>query len=171
VAINLNNKGNTGYYARLIRRGVPLEGAETESSRNIQMELRYRDMAGNPVDPARLPQGTNFMAEVSLFNPGLRGDYEELALSQIFPSGWEIVNTRLDGTQSDPAGAKYADIRDDRVHHYFDLRKNERKTFRVPLIAAYRGRFYLPATVVEAMYDDGIYANSRGMWVEVVSDK
>ena len=171
VDIALQNKGNTGYYVRLIRRGIPLEGTEAEVSRGIQMELRYRDMSGNPVDPSRLEQGTNFVAEVSLFNPGIRGDYEELALSQIFPSGWEIVNTRLGDNQPETTGAKYMDIRDDRVSHYFDLGKNQRKTFRVPLIAAYRGRFYLPAAMVEAMYDDSIHANSLGMWVEVIGGK
>jgi hypothetical protein len=36
------------------------------------------------------------MAEVTIKNPGVRGMYRNLALSQIFASGWEIRNQRLD---------------------------------------------------------------------------
>jgi len=92
-----------------------------------------------------------------------------MILSQIFPSGWEIVNTRLnDGSAaSGQSSFDYIDIRDDRVYTYYSLKPGERKTFVVQLSAAYRGRFYLPAFSCEAMYDAGISANTEGKWVEV----
>ena len=40
----------------------------------------------------------DFLVEITIANPGLRGDYNEMALTQILPSGWEIHNTRLDET-------------------------------------------------------------------------
>jgi alpha-2-macroglobulin len=36
------------------------------------------------------------------------------------------------------------------------------------LNAAYLGRFYLPATAVESMYEARFHAHSAGQWVEVV---
>jgi alpha-2-macroglobulin len=42
---------------------------------------------------------------------------------------------------------------------------------RVLLNASYQGKFYMPATSVEAMYDDTIYAHKAGRWVEVITDK
>jgi len=93
-----------------------------------------------------------------------------MALTQVFASGWEILNARMmDGEgafKSSPS--EYQDTRDDRVHTYFDLRQNETLTFYIQLNAAYPGRYFLPATRAEAMYDASVTAAGRGGWVEVV---
>jgi uncharacterized protein YfaS (alpha-2-macroglobulin family) len=65
-------------------------------------------------------------------------------------------------------GYKYRDIRDDRVMTYFDLAKEKEKTFEVILNAAYVGKYYLPGTNCEAMYDNRIYSRKAGKYVEVV---
>jgi len=97
------------------------------------------------------------------------GDYTNLVLTQIFPSGWEIRNERLNFDQSsEGSGARYQDIRDDRVHTYFDLKRNTSKQFKVKVTATYRGRFYLPSQICEAMYSDVINASTLGKWCEVV---
>ena len=100
----------------------------------------------------------------------MRSWYDNLALSQVFPSGWEINNLRLTDDQSliNSAGYNYQDIRDDRVYTYFGLGVNERKTFRVMLTASYAGTYYLPATSCEAMYDKSIFARRKGQEVQVV---
>ena len=61
----------------------------------------------------------------------------------------------------------YQDIRDDRVLTYFDLAPGESRTFRVMLMATYKGRFYLPPQQCEAMYDRTINARVPGCWVVV----
>jgi uncharacterized protein YfaS (alpha-2-macroglobulin family) len=58
-------------------------------------------------------------------------------------------------------------MRDDRVNFYFDMSKASTKTFTVRLNASYLGRYYLPGTQVEAMYDNTYYARNRGSWVEI----
>lgn len=168
--IEVKNNGDNPLFIRLIRTGVPLEGAEKAMENNIKLKVVYRDMKGNVIDPASLSQGTDFVAEVSVTNPGLRGRYEELAVTQIFPSGWEILNNRLDDTDSFMGGIRpdYQDIRDDRVLTYFDLDANRKFTFKVFLNASYQGRYYLPAVSVSAMYDNSIAANTAGQWVNVV---
>ena len=42
------------------------------------------------------------------------------------------------------------------------------KTNETRLNAAYLGKFYLPGTTVEAMYDATQHARQKGQWVEVV---
>lgn len=165
--INIQNQGAAPVFARLIRTGIPLEGNEQIIERNVNFSVRYTDMNGIPVDVSGLNQGTNFKAEVNVTNPGLKGNYSEIALTQIFPSGWEIINTRLDGSQDDNQKADYIDIRDDRTMHYFDLEPNEKASFTVLLNAAYQGRYYLPSVTVGAMYDNTIFANKTGQWVMV----
>ena len=158
-------------FVRVISEGVPARGQEEEESKNLSLSVAYADSKGNTIDVDRLEQGTEFMATVTVSNPGMRGTYKNLALSQIFPSGWEINNLRLTGDE----GARlmgdvptYQDIRDDRVYSYFDLGASQRRTFKVLLTASYAGSYYLPAVSCEAMYDNGVYARKKGRVVEVV---
>jgi uncharacterized protein YfaS (alpha-2-macroglobulin family) len=98
-------------------------------------------------------------------------DYNDLAVSMLFPSGWEILNARMDNIKSAALKADepdYQDIRDDRVYLYFNLAKGQTKTFKVLLQAAYLGKYYLPSIQCEAMYDNSIRAYSKGYWVDVV---
>lgn len=168
--IEIQNNSQSPLYARMIRRGVPLIGNEQESSRNIQMNVVYKNMKGEEISVDKMKQGTDFMATISVHNSGTGRDYKELALSQIFPSGWEIINTRLNDAPQAYQQEKpnYQDIKDDRVYTYFDLKPNARKEFTILLNASYRGKYYLPSVAVEAMYDNDIYANKRGRWIEVV---
>lgn len=162
---------NTGMlFVRVISEGVPARGAEESESKNLKLTVTYSDAEGNPVDVTRLEQGKEFVANVTIANPGLRGLYKNLSLSQIFPSGWEINNLRLEGTEERLSGDKptYQDIRDDRVYSYFDLGVNQQKTFRVLLTASYAGTYYLPAVRCEAMYDHVIYSTVKGQVVEVI---
>lgn len=168
-SIQIINEGETPIYARLVRRGIPTESAEIAAAENIKMSVVYKNTKGQTIDPTTIKQGTDFMAVVTVSNPGGRGYYEDLALTQIFPSGWEIINSRL-ADAADDIGDKpeYLDIRDDRVMQYFDLTSRDTKRFIVRLNASYKGKFYLPSVAVEAMYDNSIHARTNGQWVKVV---
>lgn len=168
--IKVVNPTQNPLFIRLILTGKPATGTDKDQSNDLAMDLQYLDLTGNPIDISRIEQGTDFMARVSIKHPGIRYQYDEMALSQIFPSGWEILNTRMDEVASVHTTdvPEYQDIRDDRVHTYFDLRTNQQQTYTVLLNASYQGKFYLPSTVCEAMYDATINARKAGQWVEVV---
>jgi len=165
----IENKNAGILYARLVLSGQPLIGEETRVAENLAITVRYTDSKGNAINPSNLAQGTDFVAEVTVTNPGSKGiRYDELALTQIFPSGWEITNSRLDGFSNvNSSNPEYQDIRDDRVYTYFDLPNGASQVYRVQLNAAYRGRYYLPAVQCAAMYDNSIQARIVGQWVEV----
>ncbi|MCH2084114.1 MAG: MG2 domain-containing protein [Saprospiraceae bacterium] len=170
----VKNSGNSKLFARLVQIGQAITGAEEASSSNLEINVRYKDLKGIVIDPSEIAQGTDFIAEVQIIHPGLRPmRYDEMALAQIFPSGWEILNTRMDGIQNFKAASpsEYQDFRDDRVHTFFDLPESSSYVYRVQLNAAYQGRFYLPAVNCEAMYDNSISANTTGRWVEVSAPK
>jgi uncharacterized protein YfaS (alpha-2-macroglobulin family) len=168
--VRLENKGQGVLFTRLITTGIPSKGEELDEQNNLAIKLQYTDADGNAIDPGALEQGTEFVAEVTITHPGIRRTYENLALSQVFPSGWEINNLRLSGDEAflETGGFTYQDIRDDRVFTYFDLRPQESKTFRVSLTASYVGEYYLPGVSCETMYDAGIYARKKGRSVTVV---
>jgi hypothetical protein len=133
------------------------------------MNTEFQTLDGKRLDVSSLEQGTDFLAIVSLRNPGNPGTCKDMALTRIFPSGWEIQNMRMFesnlGKFDQPA---YEDIRDDRVYSYFDLPSGRTMKFAVKLTASYAGKFYLPAIYCEAMYKNDISAAISGRWVEVI---
>ncbi len=169
----LTNKGDQTLYTRVILKGQPEIGKSANEERNLNMEVAYKDMQNNVIDPTRIVQGTDFKMEVTITNPGLLGNYQQMALSQIFPSGWEIHNTRLDNTDGNSTYTvpTYQDLRDDRVYTYFDVNAKQKVSFVVLLNASYLGRYYMPMISCEAMYNNQIGAYKGGKWVEVVPKK
>jgi uncharacterized protein YfaS (alpha-2-macroglobulin family) len=167
--LSITNNSDGNLFADVFIKGIPAAGKEVASSHNLNMTIRYKDRNGKAIDPAGLRQGMDFVAEVTVRNPGSRGDYENMALTQVFPSGWEIRNARMSGTPDLPGASipDYQDIRDDRVYTFFDLAAGKSKTFRILLNASYAGRFYLPGITCSAMYDHSINASKAGKWVKV----
>ncbi len=169
--VKVKNSSAGIIYAKLVLRGQPAVGDQTEVSRNMKLSVAYLSTNGNKIDPATIEQGTDFIAEVTVTNKDTRNYYhKEMALSQIFPSGWEIMNTRMSNVGNFQKGDQpiYQDIRDDRVYTYYGAAHGRSKVFRIQLNAAYKGRFYMPSVSAEAMYDNKVNARKPGKWVEVV---
>nr|WP_121272769.1 MG2 domain-containing protein [Pedobacter schmidteae] len=171
--VSISNTGSRVLFVRLILEGQPAAGQNNFLPNNpevLDMNISYKLLNGKPLDVTILKQGTDFYAEVTLKNPGKMGYYEQMALTQIFPSGWEIINTRVNDNESIIASSPYTyrDIRDDRVFTYFNLRENETVTYKVLLNASYIGRYYLSAVQCEAMYNNSISATEGGRWVQVI---
>jgi uncharacterized protein YfaS (alpha-2-macroglobulin family) len=170
-AVKINNTGKGLLFARVVTEGIPETGPEKGFQNNLQLSIVFKNSDDGIIDVSRLSQGTDFMAIVTVQNSYASQAMTNVALSQIFPSGWEISNTRLfqDGiTDQETSAYTYQDIRDDRVLTFFDLPIANGKTFIVKLTATYSGRFYLPGTLCEAMYEPGVNAFVPGKWVEVV---
>jgi alpha-2-macroglobulin len=171
-ATSITNSGNNILYVKIITQGQPLTGDTIKASNNsaaLNMSVSYISQNGTAVDISKLTQGTDFIAKVTIKNTGSKY-YSQMALSQIFPSGWEILNPRMmDGEGAFKSSvSEYQDVRDDRVYSYFGIRQNETLTYYVQLNASYPGRYFLAATDCRAMYDNTISAATNGRWVEVV---
>jgi hypothetical protein len=168
--VKVKNNGEGMIFARILLEGTPLAGNESAEESKLNLSVSYKSLNGTFIDVAKIEQGTDFLAEVKITNGGLYGYFSNMALTQIFPSGWEIINTRIAGMESahEENRPNYRDIRDDRVYTHFNIPSNKTYTYIVSLNAAYLGRFYLPAVSCEAMYDNTIYARNAGKWVEVV---
>ncbi|MCK7537076.1 MAG: hypothetical protein MZV63_42010 [Marinilabiliales bacterium] len=126
---SITNKGKSVIFARIILTGIPAAGDQVSSENDLRMSIRYLDLKGTEINVDRLPQGKDIVAEVTIQHPGIRSDYEEMALTQIFPSGWEIRNTRMETADNIVIQDKpeYEDIRDDRVYTYFDIKGKSEK--------------------------------------------
>jgi uncharacterized protein YfaS (alpha-2-macroglobulin family) len=190
--ITITNTSDRKLYATVAVRATPKSGEEDASANGLTLAIEYSDADGKAVDVRKIAQGSDLIAQLTVKNVSKR-QLDNLALSQLVPAGWEIRNDRLEGvdTQGErsagnqplgqfwwvPAawrnhamrGAEYVDVRDDRVQRYFSLNAGESIFFETRLNAAYLGRFYLPGTSVEAMYDANQHARLKGQWIEVIS--
>ncbi len=169
--LTVTNKKANVVYVRVVTAGKLPLGEETVEKRGLSLSVNYTDVKGNPVDVSKLSQGTDILANITVSNLK-RESIQDIALTQIFPSGWEIVNTRFTAYGNNTTNqARYTDIRDDRVNFYFNLSRsgstNSTKKFSVLLNAAYLGKYYLPGTQAEAMYDNDYFVRNKGQWVEI----
>lgn len=170
AALELKNTGKATLFARIITEGIPAQGKEEAYANGLSLAVSYTDQSGRQVDVTKLPQGTNVVAVVTVKNPTARG-INNLVLTEIFPAGWEILNTRFlneGATDKKTTGISYQDIRDDKVYSYIDYLPSGREvTVKINLCAVYPGRFYLPPVYCEAMYDNLVRANTEGRDVVV----
>lgn len=164
-------------------RGIPANLLEEPGHNGLVMDVKFMTIDNKPLSVEQLPQGTDFVAEITVkgeFDKIFNDKIEDVALTAVVPSGWQIRNERLEGSAL-PKGIDYMDIRDDRTLAYFSLwhdyywsyryqdRYQTSITLRVILNASYAGKFYLPGWQVAAMYNEKIQAKTKGYWVEVVA--
>ncbi len=163
-------------------RGIPANLEEAPGNNGLVTSVNFLTLDNKPLEVQSLPQGQDFVAEITVqgeFDKLLTSNIENIALTAVVPSGWQIRNERLEGAQM-PKGIDYMDIRDDRVLAYFSLwrdhywnyryqnRNQTSVTLRIILNASYAGKFYLPGWHASAMYNERIFSRSGGYWVEVV---
>lgn len=163
----VKNESPSQLYVRIIGSSAPFQVVTERLMSGLQMDISYYNNAGQPVSIRHLPQSTDVTAEIHIKNTGVTGTYENLALSYLLPSGFEIINDRLTGNTQAFREASYADIRDDRYYVYFNLKQNETKTFKFRFNAAFPGTFIQPAIHCSAMYDPDIEAVLPGGWVHI----
>ncbi len=174
LAKNLNVKKGTNtlvaentsgkpLYFNLVRKGVPLVSDLSVSDKGLSMKIDYMNTGMKPVDCKNLVQGTDFMMVAKVTNTTF-SHVDNIALTQMVPSGWEIQNTRLFEANYGikESAYDYRDIRDDRVNTYFSLNQGETKTFVLILNAAYKGEFWQPSIWCEAMYTENCYSRVPG---------
>jgi uncharacterized protein YfaS (alpha-2-macroglobulin family) len=162
-----NNKNNT-LYVRVIQKGILPVGEELEISGNLSAQTIFKNREGKILNVTFIPQGTELIGEVTITNT-TNQRIDNVALTQILPSGFEIINTRFTDFGSFGNNiADYIDIRDDRANYYFSLNAQETKVYKLLINASYLGKYYLPGIQAEAMYDNRCISRTKGKWVEIV---
>jgi hypothetical protein len=183
--------GSVRAQATLDWKGVPRVSEGMDVRKRLELIVRYFDEDGRAVYPVNgsVRQGASVWAlyTVRRDSGGSWWDpywndkgLDNLALSAIQPSGFEIENPRLTG-ESYPAfitravddwsrrygyailgQGDYVDYRDDRVTWFFGMRWGYARHFAVKLRAVTAGDFSLPPATCEAMYSSDFYAEVKG---------
>jgi len=133
---------------------VPGKAVPQLTNEYFTLSRKFTDSDGEKVDLQNMMQGESYTMKLQVKRTR-QTDLEHLALSQILPSGWEIINDRLDdSTENMRDDATYTDIRDDRVLWFFPATKNNYndRTFTIRIRAVTAGNFEVPPAILEAMY-------------------
>lgn len=167
-ALTIKNTKNNTIYVRLLNSGILPVGQEKTIQSDVAASISYKNRNGETISVEKMKQGTEFIATITIRNQ--RNErVENIALTQIIPSGFEIVNTRYtDYGASTDNRADYIDLRDDRANYYFGMKASETKTFTLLLNASYLGSYYMPGLQCEAMYDATFITRTKGYWVQVL---
>ena len=168
--LSLTNSSDQTIYVKIISSGQKSNDKVADQkaiNQNIDIDVSYESLDGTPINITELSRGTDMIAHVTIRNQRSRGALlKNMALTQIFPSGWEIQTVSNLGNVLEEDSYDYRDIRDDRVITFFDLK--DKKEFRILLSASYEGNYLLPPVLCEAMYDQDIRALTKAKMVQVV---
>lgn len=158
-------------YVNYYVEGVPINEEVEDYSEGFSITRNYYDNDGKKIDVAKSKSGDVFWMEV-VVSPTKRNmdSIENIALTQILPTGWEIENTRVNNTslpsfveeKTKETKVSYTDIRDDRIMWFFDYNEHTDYKFFVKINAVTKGEFDFPGTVLEAMYDYDYRAFKKG---------
>ncbi len=169
--IKVENTAAVKLFASVITKGVPSAGNEMSQAKDLELnvDIESRDSEDaknwNSMSDNDFLQGSDARISVTIKNTS-NHDAENIALTIPAAAGMEI----LSGSEQGDTKSKFdfRDLRDDRVHYYFSLKKDEAKTFQLLANASYLGRYYQPAISVEAMYDGNLRALEKGRWINIV---
>lgn len=167
ASIKLSNTGESNLFINLVNKGIKSGIDKNTKEEGVKLDVMYFDNDVKIIDISKMKQGTDFIAQVTVTNTN-HFKVENIALSQLFPAGWEIINSRMFGNERyKNSSFDYQDIRDDRVYTYFSLASNETKSFFIRLNASYAGTYILSPTICEAMYDNSFGAKTAGAKVSI----
>jgi len=164
------NALNGTIFAELQTRGLPLEDNIKTENKGLVMERNLFSSTGERITASQIKQGEPFWIVFGARSL-VSSKVENLALSSILPSGFEISNDRLhednrpgwlNNMRPSLSKADYVDIRDDRINWFFNLYPNETKVFAVQIHPSYAGEFRWPGLVLEAMYNPDYFARITG---------
>ena len=179
IKIISNDNSFINYYWE----GIPENYQGENISQTIKLARNYYDEQGNLIsekDILSIESGKGFWLEVKMLPADEIKGYvhiDNIALTQVLPSGWEIENIRaVNGEypqwveeRTANTYVEYEDIRDDRVMWFFDFNNYNAggNSFFVKVNAVTKGKFDFPGTTAEAMYNNNCRAYLKGFRAEV----
>ncbi|PQJ10072.1 hypothetical protein CJD36_015345 [Flavipsychrobacter stenotrophus] len=170
AAMNVQVKGNGGYYYFWELNGITADGSYKEEDNFIKVRRTYYDRQGR--ETKTFKQNDLIVIRISI-----EGQYdtkvENVAITDMLPAGFEVENTLLNEMPKmewikEPAKADYMDIRDDRINMFTTVER-KRKDFYYMVRAVSPGTFQLGPVQADAMYD-GNYHSYNGAGIIKVTN-
>lgn len=157
----IQNKGKAKLFVTKTERSIDNNLYKESFQNGIQLDVAYKDLNGDQLDPTNLKQGQDLIISIGVNNVDIT-DFKSMALSLKMPSGWELLNPRVIKTADLPSSPyQYQDYRDDRVYTFFGLNAGKKKRYNFRAKANLKGDFYLPSIQCEHMYMGDVRATTK----------
>lgn len=172
-SVRLENKGDKALFLSVSGSGVPQRMVQGSSEHGLR--VRYAGLSADhqrAVSPLQVRQGETFFLEVEVEN--LYASPLSLTLNVPLPAGWVADRIFTDDAEKLEQGEKevedtyyYREFAKGRVFTHFNLSAGERKKFRIPVMATYRGEFYWAPLQAYCDQDPAIRGSVGGVTVKV----
>lgn len=156
TVVEFVNQSESAVSIQIIQSGKEDVKQSELSQKGLKVELTMKPEFGSP--SGKIIPGDRLFADVKISNSTFGSRIGNLALTLVFPSGFEIVNERISGDSGQANEFDYIDFRDDRILAYFGLDKGQSIHLRIPVLASYAGIYPSPVSTCEAMYDPSVHA-------------
>ena len=152
-----------GAYYQMVEAGYDASLPVTSVREGLEIYREFLDVDGNVTTTARLGEPITVRLRIR----ALKADVTNVAIIDLLPGGFEIVNDSLQpGVGS--AGCDYVDVREDRTLFYTGIGSQVR-TISYQIKPTAPGTFVVPPVFAESMYEPGIHG--RGLAGQItVSD-
>lgn len=185
--IQLTKSGNAPAFYMLSENGFDVQPKAEEINDGLEIAKVFTDLKGAPI--SKVSVGEEFLVKLT-FRATSRERVPQVAIVDLLPGGLEpVIASRSETPQADeyseenveeappawqaPIGEagnswlpEYADIRDDRVVLYGMVNRDV-GTFVYRVRATNAGKFTIPATFMEGMYNRQLQAQGKASTLEV----
>lgn len=161
-----NDSGRTTYYS-VSQSGFDRTPPTQELKAGMEVLREYVGADGKPVTSVKL--GDEVTVKLSL--RGIGGQVPSVALTDLLPGGFEVVQSRdANGDMSTVTGPRleYADVREERVVLY-SMATTDVQTYSYRLRATNTGEFVVPPAQAESMYERDKLARSPAGRITVMA--
>ena len=155
----VSNTGGAEIFINQFERFIDKNVVKEKSESDLNTHITYYNSSKGNTGLDNLSLGDDITVSIQVKNPSIYR-YEHLALNYRVPSGFELINPRVNNESYAVKDVNYQDFRDDRVYSFFELAPGQSLTLNFKVKAAFKGDFYLPVTQCEHMYRGDIYSRS-----------
>ncbi|MEJ5272724.1 MAG: MG2 domain-containing protein, partial [Spirochaetota bacterium] len=175
--IQIDSKTNIPVvYVDVISTGIPLMGATTSDSNKIIFEISYYDENGILVKNNKFQKGKQYWVQIAITNL-YSYRYNNIAIAHLLPAGLEYDQYRatyknkpeFDKEKWGYIQPQYIDIRDDRAFIFANIWR-DKSVFYLKVNAVTVGKFLMPSSFAEAMYNNNVYSYTAAGYCEVVDN-
>jgi uncharacterized protein YfaS (alpha-2-macroglobulin family) len=146
-----------------VQQGFSKTPPSQAEAKQVEIFKEYLDQTGNVARQANVGDELIVNLKLRVLDSAKAESLDNLALVELLPGGFEVVRDSLSTSLS----LAQVNIRDDRVVLFLSADSNTRQiTFKVKLTA--RGKFVVPPTYVNSLYNNGVSACTSAGKFEVL---
>lgn len=155
--------GSPELFWQIATTGYDRKAAAKSVSHGIVVEKSYLDAAGNEV----LSPANGDVLTVRITARAESGNISDCAITDLLPGGFEMYVSSKTSQAQLPPGMKFVNRMEDRMLLFADLR-NDPMTFTYKIRAVSPGKFVVPPTYAQSMYNQSVYGHNACGEMEII---